>query len=70
MGDVDHDDRIKYVGQNNDRDPVLQNVGGSVPTSVKEGRLPWEGKALPRGYPLVRDPCIRPSENGPVLLGQ
>jgi hypothetical protein len=39
-GEVTFDQRLKYTGENNDRDPILQTVGGSVPTNVKEGSLP------------------------------
>ena len=38
--DVNLDGTVKYTGENNDRDPILQAVGGSVPTNVKEGSLP------------------------------
>lgn len=33
-GDVNFDGRVKYTGQDNDRDVVLQNIGGTVPTNV------------------------------------
>jgi hypothetical protein len=33
-GDVTFDGTVKYVGPNNDRDPILQAVGGSTPTNV------------------------------------
>lgn len=35
-GDVDISGVIKYVGEGNDRDPILSVVGGSVPTNVSE----------------------------------
>ncbi len=38
-GDVSGDGLIKYVGINNDRDIVLTDIGGSVPTSVVQGYL-------------------------------
>jgi hypothetical protein len=33
-GNVVADDRIRYTNQNNDRDPILQAVGGVVPTNA------------------------------------
>ena len=33
-GDVDFDHTIRYTGAPNDRDPILQAIGGTVPTSV------------------------------------
>jgi hypothetical protein len=33
-GDVLFNNDIKYVGQDNDRDPILSVIGGSIPTSV------------------------------------
>jgi hypothetical protein len=37
---VNLDGTVKYTGENNDRDPILQAVGGSVPTNVREGSVP------------------------------
>ncbi|MFN3875574.1 MAG: trypsin-like peptidase domain-containing protein, partial [Flavobacteriales bacterium] len=34
------DEVLRYVGADNDRDPVLQAVGGSVPTAIAPGYLP------------------------------
>jgi len=34
-GDVNFDGRVKYTGPDNDRDMVLQSIGGSVPTNVE-----------------------------------
>ncbi|MEZ4757437.1 MAG: M36 family metallopeptidase [Flavobacteriales bacterium] len=34
VGDVLRDGTLRYVGGNNDRDPILQQVGGSVPTNT------------------------------------
>lgn len=31
---------VKYTGSLNDRDPLLVNTGGSVPTSVRHDQLP------------------------------
>jgi hypothetical protein len=38
--DVNMDGMTKYTGLNNDRDPVLQNIGGTVPTNVLTEQLP------------------------------
>ncbi|MBK7086847.1 MAG: hypothetical protein IPH53_20260 [Flavobacteriales bacterium] len=31
---------VKYAGGNNDRDHILQTVGGTVPTAVRNAQLP------------------------------
>lgn len=36
-GDVNGDAQLKYTGQDNDRDPILVEIGGSVPTSITTG---------------------------------
>ena len=36
-GNTFNDDRIKYTGASNDRDPILFVVGGSVPTNIVLG---------------------------------
>lgn len=33
-GDVNGDGEVRYVGQNNDRDPILVAIGGSTPTNT------------------------------------
>lgn len=33
-GDVSFDGRVQYVGEGNDRDPILLGIGGNVPTNV------------------------------------
>ena len=33
-GDVNHDGQVKYAGAGNDRDLVLQAIGGLVPTNT------------------------------------
>lgn len=33
-GNVTADDALRYTGEDNDRDPILQAIGGSVPTNV------------------------------------
>ncbi len=35
--DVTLDQGLKYTGSNNDRDPILTAIGGSVPTAVLSG---------------------------------
>ena len=39
-GDVQRDGLIIYTGASNDRDPILSNVGGSVPTAARTEQLP------------------------------
>lgn len=36
-GNVNSDDRIIYTGANNDRDPILELIGGVVPTNTTTG---------------------------------
>ncbi len=36
-GDVNHDGTLRYVGEDNDRDPVLLSIGGNIPTSTVTG---------------------------------
>lgn len=36
-GDVNFDGTLKYTGTNNDRDPVLVRIGGTVPTNTATG---------------------------------
>ncbi len=38
-GNVVWDDRIRYTGANNDRDPILGAIGGLIPTSSAQGYL-------------------------------
>ena len=39
-GDVLRDGTVRYVGQDNDRDPILQAIGGSEPTLSTQGYIP------------------------------
>jgi hypothetical protein len=39
-GDVSFNGLLQYVGEGNDRDPVLVNIGGSVPTNTRAAQLP------------------------------
>ena len=36
-GDVIFDGKLKYAGSNNDRDPILTRIGGTVPTPTVNG---------------------------------
>ncbi len=36
-GDVNRDGELKYIGQDNDRDQILVDVGGSIPTNTVSG---------------------------------
>ncbi|MBL7952340.1 MAG: PQQ-dependent sugar dehydrogenase [Flavobacteriales bacterium] len=36
-GNVNSDDRILYTGANNDRDPILELIGGVIPTNTTTG---------------------------------
>jgi hypothetical protein len=38
--DVNMDGTVKYTGQDNDRDPILQNIGGVVPTNIRVEQVP------------------------------
>ena len=38
-GNARRDTDLKYTGSNNDRDPILSAIGGSVPTSTTTGYL-------------------------------
>ncbi|HRH68316.1 MAG TPA: hypothetical protein PLB89_02300 [Flavobacteriales bacterium] len=38
-GDVSGDDQVKYTGENNDRDFILQAIGGVIPTNTAAGYL-------------------------------
>lgn len=38
-GNVERNNNLKYVGELNDRDPILLAVGGSVPTNTVQGYL-------------------------------
>jgi hypothetical protein len=38
--DVNLDGVVRYTGLNNDRDIVLQTIGGSTPTTVRVEQVP------------------------------
>ncbi len=39
-GNATGDDKVKYTGTANDRDPVLSRIGGTVPTNIVTGYFP------------------------------
>ena len=41
-GDVNNDGSIKYTGMNNDRDRILLEIGGTVPTNIVSGYEPGD----------------------------
>ena len=38
-GNVHRDQQAKYTGENNDRDPILNSIGGVIPTNTVNGYL-------------------------------
>jgi hypothetical protein len=38
--DVNLDGTVRYAGTTNDRDIILQTIGGTVPTAVRVQQLP------------------------------
>lgn len=62
-GDVTSDGLVKYTGANNDRDPVLQVVGGVVPTATTSGYHPadvnLDGTVKYTGADNDRDPILQ-----------
>ncbi|MEO8590425.1 MAG: hypothetical protein ABI432_13705 [Flavobacteriales bacterium] len=61
-GDVNADGSIKYVGEDNDRDPILLVIGGSVPTNTATGYgatdVNLDGITRYVGFPNDRDPIL------------
>lgn len=61
-GDVNHDALLKYTGENNDRDPILLEVGGTVPTNVVMGYsqadVTMDGEIKYTGLGNDRDPIL------------
>lgn len=39
-GDVSGDGEVKYTNADNDRDIILSNIGGTIPTNTREEQLP------------------------------
>jgi hypothetical protein len=61
-GDVNGDGRIAYTGTDNDRDLILQAIGGSAPTAIVYGYLPsdvnLDGAVKYTGVSNDRDPIL------------
>lgn len=61
-GNVRLDDVLRYTGQDNDRDPILSAIGGSVPTSTVSGYLSadtnMDGYVRYTGSGNDRDPML------------
>lgn len=61
-GNVFHDDRVLYIGEDNDRDEILQAIGGVVPTAVVTGYrvedVNMDGKVKYTGDANDRDPIL------------
>ena len=62
-GDVNGDGLVKYTGQDNDRDPILQAIGGVVPTAVATGYsaedVNLDGTVKYTGQDNDRDPVLQ-----------
>ncbi|MBK9418910.1 MAG: hypothetical protein IPO05_04545 [Flavobacteriales bacterium] len=61
-GDVSFNDRVQYMGAGNDRDPILNRVGGSVPTNIINGYhqedVNMDGTVRYVGFQNDRDPLL------------
>nr|MCU0320299.1 hypothetical protein [Flavobacteriales bacterium] len=62
-GDVDRNNVVRYTGPANDRDPLLQAIGGAVPTNTTSGYLPqdvnMDGVVRYVGAANDRDPILQ-----------
>lgn len=62
-GDVDRNNVVRYTGPANDRDPLLQAIGGAVPTNTTAGYLPqdvnMDGVVRYVGAANDRDPILQ-----------
>ncbi len=62
MGDTSGDNIIKYIGADNDRDPILVRIGGNVPTNTVQGNYPEDvglnGTVKYVGADNDRDPIL------------
>jgi hypothetical protein len=62
-GDSEGDGELKYIGGGNDRDPILVEIGGSVPTATSAGYLPtdvnMDGTVKYIGTGNDRDPILQ-----------
>jgi hypothetical protein len=61
-GNVVADNQLRYTGTNNDRDPILILIGGSIPTNTVNGYLRQDvtmnGQAAYTGTGNDRDPIL------------
>lgn len=61
-GDVENDGILKYTGVDNDRDPILSNIGGVIPTATTTGYLVqdvnMDGTVKYTGEKNDRDPIL------------
>ncbi|HEX2617859.1 MAG TPA: PKD domain-containing protein, partial [Flavobacteriales bacterium] len=61
-GDVHHDEVLRYTGAANDRDPILVDIGGVVPTAIASGYLStdvnMDGLVKYTGVNNDRDPIL------------
>lgn len=61
-GDVNFEGELKYTGQDNDRDPILSAIGGSVPTNEVSGYrsedVNMDGTTRYTGQDNDRDPIL------------
>jgi hypothetical protein len=62
-GDVNHDGQLKYTGIDNDRDPILMSIGGTVPTNEITGQyaqsdVNMDGSVKYAGAGNDRDPIL------------
>lgn len=62
-GDVTFDGVVKYTGLNNDRDPILSTIGGSIPTNTVSGYhsadVNMDGTVKYTGLNNDRDPILQ-----------
>ena len=62
MGDAVRDSQVKYTGTDNDRDPILTRVGGTIPTATTSGYwiedLTMDGVVKYTGAANDRDPIL------------
>jgi len=62
-GDVSFDGVLKYTGEGNDRDPILQTIGGTIPTNTTTGYhggdVNMNGEVKYTGQDNDRDPILQ-----------
>lgn len=63
MGDVNFNSIVKYVGNSNDRDPILVSIGGTTPTNTITGQyrvedVNMDGTVKYTGANNDRDPIL------------